>query len=109
MSNQDRAKQFAPFDALIGFEEAIEKATREYFAEKRKIRSEEEATELNGKLKEIRKKDSVSITYYCGDEYRMVETMVLQIDDVMRNLVIRDGEEKRTVSFDDIYDIFAIK
>lgn len=99
MSHQDRAKQFMPFSALKGLEEA--------FRKKEKIRvpkievSEEYAEELDRKFHFIKKQDVVTVTYFCKNEYLKKTGIVARIDLYARILQIVNTK----IGFDDIYDI----
>ena len=62
MDRADRAKQFMPFDALKGFQEALREKERTPAA--RRILPEEEQEELNRKLSAIRKRDIVEAEYF---------------------------------------------
>lgn len=57
-----RAKQFAPFAALRGFEESVRK--KEILYEPRKELSEEKKQELDGKLKILSAGMSIQATYF---------------------------------------------
>lgn len=110
MDRAHRAKQFAPFDALDGFDEAIEAKQVQY--EPRKEMDEEE---LNRKLVEIcHCKDKVTIRFFvpCRDEnndaykegwgrYDTVRGSVSDIDPENKTLCIRG----QTICFDDIGDV----
>ncbi len=110
MNQTHRAKQFAPFDALDGFDEAIF-AKEIVYVEHRKINEED----LDRKLNRLRSyRDAVKITYFvpCDDEnndafeeslgtYKTVTGTVRKIDTETETLKIGG----LTVSFDDIEKI----
>ena len=62
MKRQDRAKQFMPFAALKGYEEALRQ--RENNAEPRIILGEDEAEELDRKLRSLTVGSRVKIRHY---------------------------------------------
>lgn len=90
MSNMNRAAQFAPFAALTGYEESIEKTAR--LTASRIEMSEYEIEELNAKLnfiqEHIKERPEVTITYFQpderkeGGEYLTVTGKVRWIDEV---------------------------
>ena len=110
MSRMNRAAQFAPFAALIGYEESIEETAR--LTDRRIELSEYEIEELNAKLnfiqEHIKERPEVIITYFQPDErkeggaYITVTGKVRRIDEVNRVWVFED--EKR-VKLENIIDL----
>ena len=86
MSRADRAKQFMPFAALKGFEEAIEKAGK--IVCERVILGEDAQAELDAALRELRLGDQVCITFYQGTEYVSPSGRVTGIDGVNRRIFL---------------------
>lgn len=84
MDIAQRAKQFAPFAALKGFEEAL-RAKEKIIVSKIEL-TEESMEDLNRKLLCIEKKDMITVVYYCKDEYVKVTGMVTRIDAYARVL-----------------------
>lgn len=78
MDVSNRAKQFAPFAALKGFEEAI-KAKERVVIPKVEL-TEESMEEIDEKLQSIHQKDIVTITYYADDSYLKMTGMVSKVD-----------------------------
>lgn len=101
MSRAQRAAQFAPFDALSGFSEAI--GTEGFFHTRveRFQLSEEEAFMVNRKLCQLKKGKAVSLSYYDNGHYHVISGLIEKIDEIYRYLVI----DKIRIAFDDIYDI----
>lgn len=66
MDRADRAKQFMPFDALKGFQEALRE--KERVRVPKRILSEEEREELNRELSRIGKMDMVEAEYFQDGE-----------------------------------------
>lgn len=99
MSREERAKQFMPFAALKGYQDVLR--------EKEKIRapraelSEEYAAELDLKLRSIRKRDMVTVIYFCEGEYLKVTGMVAAIDRDSRILKVVNTK----IPLGDIYDV----
>ena len=95
----NRAKQFVPFAAVKGFEEAL-RAKERIIVEKIEL-SEERKAELDFKLHQVHKNDIVSVVYFDKDEYVKVEGMVSRLDTDARILKVVNTK----ISFDDIYEL----
>ena len=96
MNRADRAKQFMPFAALKGFEEAIEKTKKPVFD--RVILGEDAQAELDAALRELRLGDQVCITFYQDREYISLSGPVTGTDGINR-LIFLSG---RPIPIDDI-------
>lgn len=96
---ENRAKQFVPFAAVKGFEEAL-RAKERIIVEKIEL-SEERKEELNFKLHQIKKNDIIKVIYFDKDEYVKIEGMVSRLDKDARVLQIVNTK----ILFDNIYDI----
>lgn len=94
-----RAKQFMPFAALNGLEEAL--AEKENLPVSRIALSDEMAEELNEKLSKIQKGMILSVIYYGDEEYIQENGTVLSIDVIMKRMRLNDA----CILFSDIYDI----
>ena len=99
MSREDRAKQFMPFAALKGYEEALKK--KEKLVVPKIEVSEEDAEMLDAKLRRLRKNQIVTVVYFSGGEYLKKTGMISRIDKTARILRIVNTK----IVFDDIYDI----
>lgn len=99
MDRADRAKQFLPFDALRGFREAL--AAKERILVDRRELSEEQKEELDRKLRQIKKKDIITVEYFEKDAYLSVTGMVASIDESSR--ILRLVNKK--IPFQDISDL----
>ena len=101
MNRQDRAKQFAPFEALKGLRDAL--AQKEYEAERtyRRELSEEEAEEVQRALLNLKKGDNVQITCFDSGHYIVVEGRVNSINPAFKYLIVGEGR----IMFEDIYRI----
>lgn len=107
MSIEARAAQFAPFSALVGYDESIKETSRitdiKYELTQSKIDS------INEKLNEIKNNNikRVKITYFVkdksksGGEYITEEVDIKKIDIYNEKLVCL----KLSISFDDILEI----
>ena len=96
---ENRAKQFVPFAALKGYEEAL-RAKEKIVVEKIEL-SEEKKAELDFKLKLIKKRDIISVVYYCKEEYIRLEGMVSRLDTDARIIKIVNTK----IPFEDIYEL----
>ena len=99
MSRADRAKQFMPFSALKGLEEAL--AEKEKIVVPRIELSEDSAVELDRKMHTLERGKMAPVVYYHKDEYLKLTGMVAKIDENARILQIVNTK----ISFDDIFDI----
>lgn len=99
MEQADRAKQFMPFDPLKGFREAL--LEKERIIVPRKELSEEQKEELDRKLRQIQKRDMVTVEYFQKGEYVKVTGMVARIDKTSRILKVVNTK----INFDDISDL----
>lgn len=90
MSRADRAKQFMPFAALKGYEEAVKES------EKRKkekiILAEDRKEELDFKLRQLKCGDEVTIFYFDSGEYRKVRDRFIKADDLKKKIVVGKKE-----------------
>jgi hypothetical protein len=105
MKVSDRAKQFAPFAALTGYEDVIEDRGRVF--DRRRYLSEEEKEKINSVLSALKKNDMVSMEYFAPESdddlgfYKELSGKVERIE--TENLVMRvDGI---TLDFEDIFRI----
>lgn len=99
MTREDRAKQFMPFSALKGYEEALKK--QEQVRVPKKEVSEEHAEQLDRKLRVVRQGDMVAVTYYDRGEYRRIMGLVSRLNTVIGALTVGDTR----IPFEDLYDI----
>lgn len=95
----DRAKQFAPFDALKGFREALKE--KERIIVPRIELSEEMKAELNQKLHRIKNGDILTVVYYHNEQYEKITGMVSKFSETSRSLSIVNT----VIDFDNIRDI----
>lgn len=99
MTREDRAKQFMPFSALKGYEEALKK--QELVRVPKKEVAEEHAEQLDRKLRVVRQGDMVAVTYYDRGEYRRIMGLVSRLNIVIGALTVGDTR----IPFEDLYDI----
>lgn len=99
MSTADRAKQFMPFSALKGLEDAL-KEKEKIIVPKIEL-SEDNAIELDRKMHTLKRGKIATIVYYDNENYLKITGMVAKIDKDNKILQIVNTK----ISFDDIYDI----
>ncbi|MCR5110905.1 MAG: YolD-like family protein [Ruminococcus sp.] len=70
MSMHDRAAQFSPFAALVGYDDAVAETAR--LTDSRAVLTEDEMSELNANLNRLLdrldEQRSISVTYFVPDE-----------------------------------------
>ena len=101
MIRQERAKQFAPFDALLGLREALAKKEREHERQERGEVSEETAAEIEATLIKLKKGDRVRALIFDDGYYVTVEGQVTNFDVTYRYIKVEDGK----IPFSDLYDL----
>ena len=110
MSLYQRSAQFAPFAALVGYDEAIEETAR--LVDKRIELSDEEIEKLNIKLQKIieniNSKPIISVTYFIPDTYKnggkyvTITGNLNKIREYPYTLILEDNSE---IKVEDIFDI----
>lgn len=99
MTPADRAKQFMPFAALKGYEEALRRKEK-IIVEKVEL-SEEMKDELDRQFKQINRNDIITVVYYAEEEYLQITGMVARIDIDARYLKVVNTK----IPFENIYSI----
>lgn len=107
MSNYDRAAQFSPFAALVGYDEAVAETAR--LTEERAELTESEQEKVDAALRvlqeNIQNQPEATITYFRpdpykkGGEYVTVTAHIRRIDPVARVVQFTD---KSTIPLDEI-------
>lgn len=116
-----RAKIFSPYDALRGFDEAIDETKEQNNRIQKIVLSEEETAILSDKLLQVRKGMALTAEYFAADPdglgiYKTVKGAVIRIDPTGRVLAIEESRPDTTggkvekilptiISFDDLLDI----
>ena len=90
MPASQRAKQFMPFSAVKGLEEALAEQERKATRVKRVELNEDAVENLNHTLQRLEKEMRVSVTYYATGHYQKMEGVVQKID-VVRQALKVDG------------------
>lgn len=99
MSRADRAKQFMPFAALKGYEEAV-KDSEKREAEKI-ILAEDMKVELDFKLRQLKCGDTVTLFYFDSGEYRKITDRFIKADDLKQKIVVG----KKEIEIENIMEI----
>ena len=97
-----RAKQFLPFDALKGLQEALREKEIEY--EEKKELSEETLAELNNRFNQIEKGSYVKIRYYRNGRYSEIKGIVTYIDYIKKRIQV---DKIENINICDIIDILV--
>ncbi len=108
MSNAERAKIFAPFEALRGHSDRLAVETGKLLRRNRIELSEEESQILSDKLCQVEKGMEIEAVYFIPDDpgsslgcYTRIEGKVSSVDPVFRALRIGST----TIRFDDLIDV----
>ena len=114
MSIHDRAAQFAPFAALVGYGDAVEETER--LTEGRRVMEEDEIGELNRRLSELserlKERPKIRVTYFIPDKkksggrYASKIGNARVIDQYNNKIIFTDGE---SVAVKDMYSIVFIE
>ena len=114
MSIHDRAAQFSPFAALVGYDAAVEEAAR--LTDSRREMEEDEINELNRQLSELNKRLSerprIRVTYFIRDKkkeggrYASKIGNARTIDQAENRIIFTDGE---SVPVKDMYSVVFIE
>ena len=103
MPRGDRARQFAPFEALKGLQQALRLKEYEHDRIEKGDITEEKIEEISKTLNDLEKGDDVEVTYFCDGYYKTLKGKSKV--DVYEQKVIVDGI---IIPFDDITDLIKI-
>lgn len=114
MDAYSRAAQFAPFKALIGYEDDIKENSR--LTDKKIEISEDKKKQMNENLfflkENIKEKWIVTLTYFVPDSkkeggiYQEYEGIIKAINETNHTLIFTSGKK---IQFDDVYQIHLKK
>lgn len=98
-----RAKQFAPFDALKGLNEAI--AAKEKRPMPRKELTDYMIEQINNTLSELRKGQQITVVYYGSleQEYLQLTGTVVKVDVYWKTLQVNNVG----IDFSEIYEVIV--
>lgn len=100
LTRLERARQFLPFDALKGLQEAI-KEKEICYIDKIEL-SEELQEELDIKLSQIEKGDKIYLKYYKNRQYIEKVGIVKEISQIKKKIILQDDVK---ISISDILEI----
>lgn len=103
MPRGDRARQFAPFDALKGLQQALRLKEYEHDRIEKGDISEEKIEEISKILIDLEKGDSVEVTFFCDGYYKTIKGKSKV--DVYEQKLIVDGT---IILFDDITNLVKL-
>ena len=99
----DRAKQFMPFDALKGLQDALREKEIEY--EQRKELTEESLRELQTEFNKIEIGSRVKIKYYKNKKYIDVLGVITKIDYIKKKVQLGSSD---IINMCDIIEILIV-
>lgn len=111
MTRIERAKQFAPFDALTGLGRALKAKEEEYMTVSRHELSEDEITHISDELCVLEAGDGIEVEYFCEGAYFTAVGIVDRINPVRKILVVEgadNGAAGLSIPFMDIRSIKRI-
>lgn len=110
MSMRDRAAQFAPFAALVGYQDSVDETAR--VVEKKIILDDNIREIIDFKLQEILQdielKPNIEVVYFVEDQkkdggsYNNYRGTVKAIDSIEKNIVFYSG---KVIAIDDIFSV----
>ena len=103
ISRADRARQFLPFDALKGLNEALRSKEIEY--EDRKDLSEEEEEKISNVLLSLESDNNIRVKYYYRRQYILLKGIIKKIDPIKKQILFID---ESIIQFNDIIEIEKI-
>ena len=103
ISRADRARQFLPFDALKGLNEALRSKEIEY--EDRKDLSEEEEEKISNILLSLESGNNIRVKYYYKRQYILLKGIIKKIDPIKKQILFID---ENIIQFNDIIEIVKI-
>ena len=103
ISRADRARQFLPFDALKGLNEALRSKEIEY--EDRKDLSEEEEEKISNILLSLESGNNIRVKYYYKRQYILLKGRIKKIDPIKKQILFID---ENIIQFNDIIEIEKI-
>ena len=105
MSLENRAAQFAPFAALVGYSEAI--TSSQEIKEEKKLISDDKKEEIEETLHYLNKGILIEVKYYLTgkNKYITYQGAVKRIDQIEKKIIF---DNRKTILIKDIVDIKLI-
>ena len=88
MSREERAKQFLPFSAVRGLEEALERKRQELFVEVPHVLCPDAEEEINDTLNNLTKGDVVEVEFYDGVKNSLISGSVDSVRNKTKDIVV---------------------
>lgn len=104
MPVSERAKQFMPFAAVGGLNEALTKKEREACAREKQELSADKMEEINGVLLALKPGMTVAVRLFQNGEVRPVTAKVRTVDPIFHRIKTEQGE----IVFEEITDIVIL-
>lgn len=106
MSLENRAAQFAPFAALVGYSEAI--TSSQELDEQKALIADDKKEEIEETLHYLNKGMTVEIKYYVSSKkkYLTYQGIVKRIDQIEKKIIF---ENRKSISIKDIVDIKLVQ
>lgn len=105
MSLENRAAQFAPFAALVGYEEAI--VASQEFGEEKVLLAEDKKEEIEKILRNITKGTTIEVKYYLSSKKKYV-TYLGKVKRIDQNEKVIIFDNRKVISIREITDIKLI-
>lgn len=102
MSLENRAAQFAPFAALVGYAEAINSSKE--FKEEKALLADDKKEELEEMLHHLQKGNMVEVSYYLNSKkkYMSYKGVFKRVDQIEHTMIF---ENRTSIPIKDIVDI----
>lgn len=102
INKSDRARQFLPFDALKGLQEALREKEMELEQEEKRELSEEQGEIISNLLNKMQSGTKLKVKYYKNKRYVNYEGIVSKIDSVKKRIIFQD---EIIIFMEDIFEI----
>lgn len=103
MPRHMRAKQFAPFDALKGLQEALRMEEYKHERIEKGDLSQEKIEEISAVISNLEKGDNAEIKYFVDGYYKTVKGKI-KIDIIEQKIFINN----LVINFTDIFDLIKL-
>lgn len=100
INKADRARQFLPFDALKGLQEALREKEIELECEEKRELSCEQCEEISNLLNKVENGTKLEVIYYRSKRYVRYVGIVNKIDVVKKKILFQD---ENAIFLDDIW------
>ena len=101
MPRSERAKQFAPFDALKGLQKALRLKKYEHDRIIKGDINEEMADKISNNLLKVKKNDMIYVKYYEDGYYKELQSKLKKFEITKNQIEL----EKKVINLSDIFDL----